>query len=331
MQISGRPLLATRVDATLYVERGIEAKVITAARRGLNTLIIGDAGAGKTSLLHRLEWELRQDYSSVVYVDGRRSDELDEMLDNLRIQLGIEALPNPSPFAAFSGLNETINGIKSPKFVPPTERTLKRLADKLPADKRKIVLLDSPERKVAHTLFGRLRDVVWQLPISWIVVADSSAADAFRRPPADAFFDLLERLGGISANEGREILRLREVPVNYIADFLFSKATTPRIVLDHARRSILEPPTSDKLQKSDAEFMRRLSVVSRAASMLASELRGQGAVSASDKDLQRRMSWTRERLTQVLKELEAAGLAKATEAADGKPGRPRRFYEILVS
>lgn len=331
MQISGRPLLATRVDAPLYVGRGIEAKIITAARRGLNTLIIGDAGSGKTSLLHHLELELRKDNSSVVYIDGRRSDDLDEMLDNLRIQLGIEALPNPSPFAGFSALNQAFNGIKSQKFVPPIERTLKWLVDKLPTDKFKIVLLDSPERKVAHTLFGQLRDVVWQLPISWIVVADSSAADAFRRPPADAFFDLFERLGGINASESRELLRLREVPVNYIVDFLFSRATTPRLVLDHARRSILEPLTSDKLEKSDADFMRRLSEVSRAATMLASELRGQGAISASDKDIQRRMGWTRERLTQVLKELEAAGLAMATDAADGKPGRPRRFYEILLA
>jgi CRP-like cAMP-binding protein len=191
--------------------------------------------------------------------------------------------------------------------------------------------LDSPERNVAHTLFGRLRDVVWQLPISWIVTADSSAADAFRRPPADAFFDLVERLGGVSESEAREILGRREVSANNMADFISSKSTTPRIILDHARRSMLESTTSGKLQRDEVKFLKRLGDVSRAAAMLATELRGQGAVSASDKDIQRRMGWTRERLTQVLKELEAAGLARATEAADGNPGRPRRFYEILLA
>jgi Cdc6-like AAA superfamily ATPase len=329
MQISGRPLLANQVDAPLYVERGIETKILTVARRGLNALVIGDAGSGKTSLLHRLEWQLHQENFSVVFVDGRRSDELNEILDRLRIQLGIKW--PPTFLSTIAALNLQIDGVQPPRSAPQAEQTLKLLIDTMSADKRWIVLLDSPERNIARTLFGSLRDAVWQLPISWIVTADSSASDAFRRPPADAFFELVERLGGVSESEAREILGRREVSANNMANFVSSKSTTPRIVLDHARRSMFEPTTPGESQKSEIEFHRRLKDISRAAAMLASELRGQGAVSASDKDIQQRMGWTRERLTQVLRELETAGLARATEAADGKPGRPRRFYEILLS
>lgn len=326
MEISGRPLLATRVDEPLYLERGNEGKILSAVLRGLNSLIIGDAGSGKTSLLHRLELKLRQQDSSVIYIDGRLSEELDEILDNLRIKLGIKW--PPAFHTSFDFLKPSFDGPQPPKSGASAEQTMRLLIDSMDADNRWIVLMDSPAREIAHTLFGRLRDNVWQLPITWIVSADSSASDAFRRAPADAFFEHVERIADIGSSEAQEILIRRGVAEG-IARQVSKNETTPRLVLDFARRSILEPQATDKLQKSEGDFWFRFLDASRAAAMLATELRGQGAISASDKDIQRRMGWTRERLTQVLKELEAAGLAKATDAADGKPGRPRRYYEIL--
>jgi hypothetical protein len=48
--LSGRPLFATAADAELYVSLpDIEQRLERAVDRGLNTLIIGDRGSGKTT------------------------------------------------------------------------------------------------------------------------------------------------------------------------------------------------------------------------------------------------------------------------------------------
>jgi energy-coupling factor transporter ATP-binding protein EcfA2 len=328
MELSGRPLLATRVDDAFYVERSLEAKALAAARRGLNVLLLGDAGSGKTSLLHHLEYELQHAEEQVVYLDGRRSVGLDDLLDELRRRVGVTRPTTQRAFDVFATIG-MFSGQEPVTPSPAAERTLDALRSSMPANKRWIVLVDSPDRDMAHTLFGRLRDLVWQLPISWIVAADSASADAFRRPPADAFFDLLERIGTLEDSTAREMLVRRGVATSTAEELLAPGTTTPRALMDRARRSMLEPVTPDELHRGELEFQRRLGEVSRAAAMLATEMRDKGALSASDEDLQRRMGWTRPRLTQVLKELEAKGLARATEAAGGRAGRPRRLYDIV--
>ena len=170
---------------------------------------------------------------------------------------------------------------------------------------------------------------MWQLPVTWVVVAETAVGIALRRPPADAFFDVVEHLEDFDAARARNALERRGVHETSAAELATMAATSPRNLLDHARQSILHGATPSDLQVREVDFQRRLGDVSRSAAMLAVELRGQSAVSASDEDLQQRMGWTRPRLTQVLKELEAAGLAQSAPASDGRAGRPRRLYEIV--
>jgi hypothetical protein len=276
-------------------------------------------------LLHHLGYQLQRAEHLVVYLDGRRWDGVDEMADELRRRLGVKS-PTRISFEALAALS----GTEPEPKAPSAQRTLDALLGAMPASKRWVVLLDSPQHDAAHTLFGRLRDVVWQLPISWVVTADSSAADAFRRPPADAFFDPVERLSTLDEDTGRQVLVRRGLVASAADDLVTSTAMTPRVLLDRARRSMLEHVTPDEVHSRELDFQGRLGELGGAAAMLARELRGNGAVSASDQDLQRRMGWTRSRLTQVLKELEAAGLVTATEAAEGRAGRPRRRYEVVA-
>ena len=54
MQLSGRPLLDTRGDAALFVDpTGVDEAVDRATCNGLNVLLTGARGAGKTSLLRQ--------------------------------------------------------------------------------------------------------------------------------------------------------------------------------------------------------------------------------------------------------------------------------------
>jgi hypothetical protein len=328
MKISGRPLLPTRVDQPLYVPRASDDRVGAAVRRGLNVLLLAGPGAGKTSTLHHLAYQAREAGGTWCYVDGRGADGLRDLVDRVRRELAVDTPPEEGPLAWLAK-----QGIRPP--LPPAERTLTHLARELAGREQAVVAIDDPDRVVAHTLFGQLRDVAWQVPVTWVVAADESVEAELRRPPADAFFDVVERLGALDAGQVREILRRRGVPVRQARVVAtLGQGTpvveqTPRTVLERVRRIAVEQVSGDELATGEAELQRRLGAVSRAAGMLAAEIRSKGAVSASDPELQRRMGWTRARLTQVFKELESAGIARATEASDGRPGRPRRRYEVI--
>jgi Cdc6-like AAA superfamily ATPase len=328
VQLSGRPILPTRVDQSLYVARDADMRVQQALGQGLNVLVLGDAGSGKTSLVRHVEYALRDAGTTVSYVDGRQAGTAAELLDRVRSGLAIER-PNDGSVAEMVSV-ATGQGLPAPS----AQRSLAHLARMLPPDQRAVVLVDSPDQVVAHKLFGQLRDVVWQVPASWVVAADSAVEPELRRPPADAFFDLVERLGTFRFNESIDVLERRGLSRDQARDVVTgtdgapSGGVTPRVLLERARLLALEQSSPAELRTSEAAFQDLLGQVSRAAAMLAAEIRGTGAVSASDEQLQRRMGWTRNRLTQVLRELEGAGLARASQSSDGRTGRPRRFYEI---
>ena len=73
--LSDRPLLDTLTDAGLFVDRAAELATLgRAARQGLNALVVGSRGMGKTSLLRQLVFRLRVDGLAVVFVDARVAD-----------------------------------------------------------------------------------------------------------------------------------------------------------------------------------------------------------------------------------------------------------------
>ena len=62
MTLSGRPLLDTRPDSQLFVDRVEEmSRVRAALNHSLNCLVVGERGSGKTSLLRALMFQSRQD------------------------------------------------------------------------------------------------------------------------------------------------------------------------------------------------------------------------------------------------------------------------------
>ena len=74
--LSGRPLLDTPQDAHLFVDREAEVRsVLSSTGAGLNTIVFGAKGIGKTSFLRYLLWSLREhgqapDASSATYCDA---------------------------------------------------------------------------------------------------------------------------------------------------------------------------------------------------------------------------------------------------------------------
>src|SRR4051812_45933678 len=196
LDLSGRPLTDTSLDHKLYVERPEHSLIHKGARQGLNALLVGERGSGKTTLLRQLALELREEQFPAVFVDGKLATDAYSFLELVRFQVGqapnlLESVretyarawtPRPNLGEA-NMLLDLINTMRGPSNGGP----------------KTVLLIDGvPSPETAHSLFGRLRDELWQLPFAWVLAGDERDRAALMQPPADAFFDRLVELGPLA-------------------------------------------------------------------------------------------------------------------------------------
>lgn len=320
-ELNGRPLLDTRLDQSLYVAcPDVEESLATAARRRLNALLLGGRGSGKTTLLRHLAYRLRAEDEPVTFVAGAVAEDAPAFLELVTQRVGDRGPDGP-------GLPPAL-GAASP---PPLVDLVHALAAVSPRDRRRVLLVDGlPSPDDAHTVFGRLRDEIWQLPFTWIVAADERDRGAYLTPPADAFFDVVVELPPLAEEQRRELLRGRIGDSPHVEVLAARGSGNPRELLALAR----EAATSDASPREllEARSLRRDEGVrlGAPAAMLMAELEASGPASASDERLLRRLGWTRARAVQVFKQLEQAGIVTASEQRGGA-GRPRKIYALRPS
>jgi len=185
-------------------------------------------------------------------------------------------------------------------------------------------------RSLALELFGRLRDILWQAPIGWLIAARSEDRGLLAAP-ADAFFEVIVDLEPLPPEQIGELLRRRlgddagRVPVPELAG---ASRGNPRRALELTREVVIDRRELASVLTEQARRETRASELGRASSMLLSEIEALGrAVSASDKELLRRMGWTRNRAVQVLRQLEDAGLLHSYTDR-GPRGGTAKMYSI---
>ena len=313
-RLGGRPLLDTRADAALFVDRAVELeRVGRAVAEGLNVLVSGQRGIGKTSLLRYKAYGQRITGGELTVLDA-------------------SALTDP---AAFLAAVARAVGAASPAgevSAADVVATLSRLAPDRAAPR--VLAVDGLAPAVAQAVFGQLRDELWRAPVTWLVSCADVDEPAFLRPPADAFFDTTVRLAALSDDDMHDLLRRRatveELSDDAVSEVVSLAAGVPRRAIDLARHLLLAPGEAagavSSVEAVRDRLLDREQIVGRLptpARMLLAELETVGGASASDERLLTRLGWTRARAAQVFGELERQGLVEATD--EPRPsGRPRR-------
>ena len=320
MDLTGRPLLDTAPDHELFAGRDGElARLADWVEHGRNVLLIGERGSGKTTLLRQLAYELRRRHPRTppAFVEGRLVTDARVLLELVRRRLGVR----PPERAAWPP-SASVDG-QAPGEAIDLADLVRGLREAGPR-RRRVILVDEPPTSASQTLFGRLRDELWQLPFSWGVAASEGDAGVYLTPPADAFFDDALRLNPLPREAQRRMLEARAGERGRRIARQLDEGN-PRRLLALARAALQGVATPVELHEARSVRDEQVAQLGRPAAMLMAELESLGAASATDERLLRRLGWTRPRAVQVLRELEDQGLVTSSNVK-GRAGRPRKVY-----
>ncbi len=338
---TSRPLLDTRPDMERYVERSVDALLVDGVNRGLNVLLEGPRGSGKTTSLSRLRWLMRQQpeqLKEAVMVRGRLATSTSSFL-----YLLLEAIskrPDAAAAGPRGGMVQTstladgppehgIDELLTWRELATTQGALRVLRNSIEHVEHPLVfLVDDLDPVLANQVFGVLRDDLWELGVQWVVTSVEEGTQILLAPPADAFFDLTVQMRPLTRSEAHDLVKLRtgrelEVP-NRI--YMHDDAWQPRDLLRVV--ALADPEQWESLTQRRAWQQSEISKLGRPASMLAEILRALGPVSPSDERVLNQTGWTRSRVSQVLRQLLEAGHVSYTEAPTGRAGRPARLYRL---
>lgn len=324
-ELSGRPLLDTKTDSALFVDREAELQaLLDTVKAGLNALLLGERGLGKTTLLRQLAYRLRAEGVASVFADGALAEDAASLLDLTVLRIVAEQ----GGRAPAGGLMDA-HGTREPERLL---RTVDALRAALPQERRTVVLVNGvPSAPAAHTLFGRLRDELWQLPLSWVVAVGEVERSELLAPPADAFFERVVTLRALDPETSADLVRARlegeEIAAHELDHIVAAGEGNPRRLLAMTRLARAGTELRS-LVDGRIELRTRLERLGRPAAMLVEELEARGPSSASDEDLLRSLGWTRGRAVQVFKQLEGVGLVRASQRSGPNGGRPRTMYEL---
>lgn len=316
VRLDNRPLLGT-VDQKLFVVPTIMPQLLAAVKRQLNVLVLGGPGSGKTSLLRALDTSISDPERDTIYVDLAPARTAEEAL-----LIVAEALGHPW------GLGEGFRSALAPTISPSS--ALLRLARHLEEAPPSLILVDSPPGNgESHTLFGRMRDVLWQLPHRWVVAAEAGLRDELTRAPANAFFDVQLQLEPFSMDQQRDFLERRlqeDEPDVDIGAMLGQTDGRPRSLLQLARAAVLSSVDS-ALSRHEGQ-RHRLAELPNTASTIVAFIEDHGPTSGSDPYLLSALGVSGQRARQVMRELEAGGILKSFPEQEDRRGRPRKLYEL---
>jgi len=192
------------------------------------------------------------------------------------------------------------------------------------------LMVDGIAPPVAHGLFGTLRNELWTLAgATWVLAGDSVAEPRYLEPPADAFFQAVVRLGPLSDADARKLSRAHGFALTQaqLEQVLTAAHGNPRRLLRAAGE--IQSGLAPSCAGTDELAARAARLAGPLAGALVEYLADRGPAAASDKTMLRRLGASRQRASQLMHELESAGLLETIEHHEpGRRGRPARRFAV---
>lgn len=195
------------------------ADVAEGVASGLNVLVTGPSGAGKTTAV------LSAVPSDAVWLDGRLANDAGDIVLWLLDRLGAQ------------GIDTERDGLSLIEAGQMIERASLR-------GHHVVVIDDLPNATVARDLFARLRDRLWSVPAQWVVICPPTIAATLSVPPANAFFSYRVESGQLSLPEMRDLLAVA-LPTS-VADDLVARTPPHGATVRGLRRWALAVAQSPK-------------------------------------------------------------------------------------
>jgi len=303
---SRRPLTASKRDQELFVEPPDLPLIRQAVQLGVNVFLSGPAGAGKTTLMRRLDFE-RDD---TVHVSAEWFESTSELICGIA-----EALGGEPPRDRLQGTERDILEIAEALEVRPTELG--------PVN---VVLVDGVDDAQLKTVFGRYRDALWELPLTWVVSSRGAAPE----PPADAFFDRVVELTPWSIEQVGSLVQKRAADLaskqlDQLLEIL--GPTSPRQAIMALQAFQLSTDPDELIEVIDLE-RHLVSQLPDRLRDLYEALTHFGPTHASDEQLLEELGVSRSRVTHGLKELEELRLVQPERS--GRRVRYRTLMSVIL-
>jgi energy-coupling factor transporter ATP-binding protein EcfA2 len=335
--MSIQPLAKSRSDQRRFIDRDEETRsIIDAVKASQPVLVLGERGSGRTSLLNRVAGLLAHDEQprDSVLISGELARDPAQLLGVLVARVGHLAQRGGSrarwleDLQALSTPDGPFGAVVQPAILM---ELIDLLGERLAELERPVCLaIDEVLPAVAHGVFGTLRNELWTLQgASWIVAGETAAGPLYREPPADAFFARTVMLAPLSDTNARKLLHthIPDLRVPDVEKVLKAGKGNPRRLLRAAADvqagvSLDEAPTRELIEKAT-------SLAGPLAGRLVGYVAEYGPTSASDESMLGQIGASRQRASQLMHQLDSAGLLQTVEQAnEGRPGRPALRFTI---
>ena len=338
LQISQRPLSGSELDQELFVGRVAElARLRQAMDMGFNVLLLGERGIGVTSLVHHCSALIHDEEPPPPFrchiVDGGAARDIRELVTAIRqvLESGKSLLEHSIAQGLYS--TRLYQGTYSNPITELREQAYATRDQNFGFDPT-IIIDNMNDTKLAHDLFGRQRDDLWEIPFKWVICGRLSRRTEYLTPPADAFFDTELILEPLDDSVAKSLLEARINSTNstdvenaekirsHLYQIIRQGNGNPRQLLNEARSITLQEQSN---KGADEHIFTYAATLTDTEESVLQYLQSRGPTSASDLEFQDYIDVTRERLTQVLRQLENNGLVFSFFDKSGA-GRPRKYY-----
>ncbi|MBV9001057.1 MAG: hypothetical protein JO304_18500 [Solirubrobacterales bacterium] len=332
-----QPLARSRADQRRFVDRSRETETIMrAVANSAPTLLLGERGSGRTTLLNRVAWLLERESEprDTVLVPGELAQDPAQLLGVLVARLQRLADPGRSragwieDLRALSMPDGPFGNVAQPAILM---ELIDLLGERLAELERPVCLMvDGIAPAVAHRVFGSLRNELWTLQgASWVVAGDSAAERLYLEPPADAFFERILRLGPFTDADAAKLLRAHapDLSAAQIRQAVAAAGGNPRRLLRAA--GDLQAGISPARAAADGLADEAAALAGPLARSVVVYLAAYGPAAASDAAMLRDIGASRQRASQLMHKLESAGLLETIEQSQpGRRGRPPRRFAL---